>query len=126
MANSNASKRASDTNAAGDQVQNQVSEAVDGVTRLGQACVASTAEVVVGSAEVFAGVITGVADLFTKTLRSAGEGDEAARPRISARPVDGLGDVTQHAARNIVDVMDRAQERFNTTYKRARSEVTPS
>jgi hypothetical protein len=102
-----------------ERLQTQTADLAENVTRLTQACTAAMAEAMVGSVQVFTGLVTDVAAAFARPMQVRPEDSRAGAqlPCVTVPDVAEIVNSTDRAVRNAADVVERTQRRFSETYQ---------
>jgi hypothetical protein len=96
-------------------LQQQTADLTDSMVRLTQACSAATAEMVAGSVQVFAGLVSDVAYAFARPMQRSPGGGRRAGPAM-APPVADIVESADRAVRHAASVVERAHQRFTENY----------
>ncbi|WP_316179301.1 hypothetical protein [Bradyrhizobium sp. SZCCHNRI1009] len=83
----------------------------DNVTRLTQACAASTAEVVAGSIQVFANLASDLATAVTRPMRTRRDADHEMVAEVN------VVESANRAIRDLADVVGRSQQQFSDAFR---------
>ena len=105
-----------------DEMRRQTDDLTDNVARLAQACVVSITEAGAGSVQVIANLIADVATAVIQPFRTEA-GDERGRRMDTKGSIPLVADIVSsanRALRDMVDVVDRSERQFSTTFQHPR------